>query len=184
MSDRFSEARKRKNKGAYVSMALVGVFLLIVLLTKDTMAIFTMGLLLILFMGLLVWSVISYNTSLEHLKANRANLEYDVNSCEESVAGKYFFLQDCLADLANARLCYYSEIQSVRCIAVSGRNGNANVRRSGYLVEINCWDGSSCNVSDFQTSSAVSEAEKKENFHSFMELLKAHAPDAAFSDMV
>ena len=174
MRDRFSEAKKYKNRGAVIALAICIAFLVFVLITRSTMAIFTMGLLLAVFIVLILWTILRFNSSLEDLKSAYPNLEWQVNSCQDQVAGKYFFLEDALVDLASAKIYYYAEMDSVRCARVRNRQGRHT--SYGYMVQIKYISGETFLVADFQNGYVDVESEKQENFRAFTELFSAHAP--------
>ncbi|MBR1751345.1 MAG: hypothetical protein IJ740_10800 [Ruminococcus sp.] len=177
----YKKAIRNKLAGAYVSSVMIAVFLLMLVIFAKGAVLYIFGAVLLAFLVLLFGSIFRYKAGIARLVDEYGSeLEEDVNNCAVNVCGKYFFFDECLVDLANARMIYYSEIKSISGLTSNGRPAAGELNRyAGAAAELKMTDGSSYLFSDFNSSSAKNSKETLEEYRRFCELLKEYAPHAA-----
>ncbi len=177
----YKAAIKRKLTGAVISMVMLAVFLVAAIIFLHGKPLLFLGAVLVLFMALLFSSVYIYVKHLNELKSKYGqNLENSINACRKNVAGKYFFLENCLVDMANAKMVFYKDIKSYSGLTTQGshRYSSGHSRYAGAVMEIKTVNGGSFLITDFNSGYAKSSQETKKDYSLFCGYLKEAAPDA------
>lgn len=181
----YKAAIRRKLLGAIISVIMLAAFIVAAVIFMHGTPMYITVAVLLLFAGLLFSSVCIYIRHLSEIKMKYGrNLENDVNACRKSVVGKYFFLENCLADMANARLIYYREIKGVAGMTTRGSHGysSGHSRYAGAVVEIRTINEETLIVSDFNSGYAKDSKETIGAYNLFGEYLREAAPHAKWSE--
>ena len=119
-------------------------------------------------------------TSFAHINGelNRMKSEYpgdlvqDIDSCEQYVAEKYFFLDRYLVDPFNGRMICYDDITSVTTYDIMSYESG---RHTSKLVKIFTRDSfKPCRFDDFNKGGEENTEKAIKNYVLFVELLRAH----------
>lgn len=176
----YKAAIKNKLTGAVISLVMLFVFLIIVIVFLKGAPLFLLGGILVLFIALMFSSVYIYMKHLSEVKGRYGqSLERDINVCKKNVVGKYFFLENALVDMANAKMVLYREMKSASGVTTGGshRYPSGHSRYAGAAVEIKTISGGTFIVYDFNSSYAKSSQETRQAYNQFVGYLKEAAPD-------
>ena len=177
----YKKAIRNKLIGAYISSVMIAVFLAGLIIFAKGAVLFIFGAVLLAFFVLVISSILRYKAGINELKEKYGEeLEADINGCTTQVCGKYFFFDECLIDLANARMIFYSEIKSISGLTTKANPSSGSIGRyAGAAVELKMTDGSSFLFSDFDSSAAKNSRETLAQYRSFCDMLAEYAPQAA-----
>ncbi len=180
----YKKAIGRKRTGAVAGAAVIFVIFIVIFALGGTAARVAAALVCGSFITLIVFSIKQYNERISDFEAGYGgDLEEDVNSCNVQVADKYFFLRECIADLANAKLIYYDDIKNVEGEKTSvHRSGSSNSLGQGFILNIHMLDGSTNVIADFESNASNSLFEKRKNYQDFITKLSALRPDIDIAD--
>ena len=174
-------AMKKKLTGAVVGMMFIIVFLAAASLLLDGVAAFAIGAVLTVFLILLIWSMVKYVKGIAMIKEQYGgDFEADLDRCQMQVNDKYFFFNDFLIDLTNARMIYYSDIERIQSLVSKGlpTHDTYNTKRAGALVTLKMRNGKTLMLSDFGSTAFKTSEDTLDGYHRFMEYLSQLAPHA------
>lgn len=133
--------------------------------------------------SLLVVSMKQYNERIENFESSYGgDLEADINSCSDSVAEKYFFLQECIADLESAKLIYYDDIKSVEGVHTGTHMAANGGLSAGFAITIHMLDGSTNLIAALYTGTSSTPSEKRRCYNEFLSKLSVRRPDLLIND--
>ena len=177
----YKKAVKHKITGACIAIVITLLFTVVVIKFTEDVALYLLGGFLAVFFIVLVTSIIRYITKLGKIKAEYGDeLESDVDSCQKSVSGKYFFFDDCMIDLSEGRMIFYSEIKKISGILTKEvwNQRTDYHRRSGAVVELTMDDGKVHLFSGFNSGFSNNSKETEDGYKQFCIYLSEYAPHA------
>ena len=180
----YKKAVSSKLKGGILAEVVCGVFLgVVIVFLKDT-ALYLVGGFILLFMIMIAVSMVGYVTHLNALKAEYGDeLEVDINTCQKNCSDKYFFFDDCMIDLANARMIFYSDIQKIEGIHRNESFSHIDMqhRRAGAVINLIMCDGKNYLFSSFGKSAVIDSDEVIDGYYAFAKYIEEYAPHALAS---
>lgn len=180
----YKKAVSSKLRGGILAELLCGVFLGVVIAFITDTALYMVGGFILLFMIMIAFSMVSYITHLNALKAQYGEeLEADVNACPKNCSDKYFFFDDCLIDLANARMIFYSDIQKIEGIHRNESFSHIDMqhRHAGAVINLIMSDGKNYLFSNFGKSAVIDSDEVIDGYFAFAKYVAEYAPHALAS---
>ena len=176
----YKKAVSQKLRGGILAELLCGVFLAALIALTDGAAMYLLAGFIGIFLIMIPVSMVKYITHLNAVKAQYGDeLEADVNACEKNVAGKYFFFDDCLIDLAEARMIYYSEITRISGMHTEETWTPATGRHyAGAVIQLTMDSGNNCLFSSFTNGMAKNSTETINSYRQFCLYMGEYAPHA------
>lgn len=177
----YKKAIRNKLAGAYISSVMIAVFSAVLIKFAQGAVLFIFGGILLAFLVLMISSIVKYKSGIAEIHDKYGEgLEADINSCTTQVCGKYFFLDECLIDMANARMIFFSEIKSISGLTTGANPSAGSIGRyAGAAVELKMADGGSYLFADFNSSAAKNSRETLAQYKRFCEILAENAPWAS-----
>ncbi|MBQ6674973.1 MAG: hypothetical protein IJM75_02480 [Ruminococcus sp.] len=176
----YRKAVNNKLRGGVISLIITAVFMAVFIIITEGAALYIFCAVIAAFMALIASSLFRYVTCLGELKEQYGyDLEADIDACEDHCSNKYFFFDDCLIYLANARMIFYSEIKSISGLTTRAhRTSSGHMGYAGAAVELKMSDGSSYMFTDFGSYAAKDSTDILDGYHKFCDYLAEYAPQS------